>query len=124
ELGRAQTVSHRVSALNCQRGIVSPLVRIADLVSDQMKLLFRQFLGLWAHPLQALNVSAQGGFDVVNHLQRLLFAGRWKLLLHIHLAQGLTQCPIRAAHATLPAWFLLGTAYQLTSVEIELFFIE
>jgi hypothetical protein len=63
-------VAEQVVALDLERGVVAPLFGIADLVADQVELLFGGLLGLVAHPGQGADVVAEGflerGYELVH----------------------------------------------------------
>ena len=69
-------------------------------------------LGGVAHPLQGVDVLAEGGAEVLHEGDHLLLGGFREVALHVHLAHRLAEEAVRDAHRTLPAGtLLLGTGH-------------
>src|SRR5262249_21765889 len=93
-------VGGKVVRHNLYARVITPLVRIANLVFDGVKFNFRLFLGFRAHPVERLNLFAQRGFDVVNHFGDTLLARRRECLLDVGLAKSFAQIAVGKVYAT------------------------
>ena len=60
-----------------------------------------------------------GGFDVLDHGEGLGFAVAGEVLFDVDLAEGFAEGAVDAGGAALPAWGLLGLAFELAAVEVE-----
>ncbi len=103
----AELVAERVVGLDGERGVVAPLVGVADLVGDGGELFVGADLGGGGHPVELVDVVVHGGLDVVDHLERLGFAVAGEVALDVDLAEGLAERGVDGAGAALPAGLLL-----------------
>jgi hypothetical protein len=94
EFARAHHVADQVVALDGQRRIIAPLVRIADLHRDLRQLGLRLLLGFRAHPVEGLDALLEGQQEVVHHLLDLLLALGREVVLHIDLADHFAQVAV------------------------------
>src|ERR1700679_452710 len=57
KLTSTDRISQAVAGLNRESGIVTPLIRVADLVDDSGQLLLGLGFGSWSHPFQLIEVA-------------------------------------------------------------------
>ncbi len=107
-----------------ERRVVAPVLRVADLVGDGMQFRLGFELGIRSHPLQGIDVAVHGRLDVVNHLERPGLIVGAEELLYIDLSERLAELRIDLRRAAFPARLLLGLAFQLRAVEMEVFRVE
>ena len=117
-------VSREVVALDRDRTIVTPLVRIADLIADAVQFGQRILFGLGTHPGQLLDVRCHGLFDLVGHGQRALLHLRTKSPVDELLAQGFAKLIIDQPHTALPAGPQLRCAAKCLAEELEVLIDE
>ena len=84
---RLERVAQRISASDDQGRVVTPFIRIADLIGYLVQFLFGAGFGGRAHPTELFNVPAHRCFHIVSQRQGSLFVFRTKTLLDIDLAQ-------------------------------------
>ena len=82
--------------------IVAPVVRIADLIYDRGELHAGLLLGLGAHPVDGIDISPQGRFDIFHHLLHALLAFGWKVTRGVGLAQSFTNLMILRFNTSAP----------------------
>ena len=124
ELHRPRDVAAEVVASELDRRIVTPPVRVADLVRHRLQLLQRQRAGGRGHPLQRLEVLLHRVLDPEHHLQGLPLELRREVLLDEDLSQRLAEIAIHPAHAALPPRRHLLAAGEVPPVEREVLLHE
>ena len=86
-----------------ERGVVLPFIGVADLHVESGEFLAGTHLGRVAHPVELIDVLAEGRAEVLHqgHHAGLVFGG--EELLDVHFAYGLAQGAVGNGHGTLPA---------------------
>src|ERR1700691_1031373 len=76
ELDRALRVTVIIAALDAHIAVITPMVRIANLVDDGVELGERLALGRGAHPYESLDVLAHRLLDLPSHVERSILGRR------------------------------------------------
>ena len=102
-----------------ERGVVAPLVRVADPVHHRVELLVRLGLGRLAHPGEPGEPGAELRLDVAHHLERPGLGLRREELPDVGLTQDLAQRVVGHGETALPSRALLLDALKHDAVEAE-----
>src|SRR5262249_47098722 len=121
ELRGAHYIEDVRPGIDGKRGIVAPLVGIADLDAESVELSDGGFLGVRAHPGKSGNVRTERGHQLMNHLEHAGFSFRREELLHVELAEGLKEIAVRCTRAELPAGRDLLGPGESAAIEVEVF---
>ena len=100
-------------------GVISPLVRIADLGDEGVALLQGPPLRLVPHPVERADRLAVGLQEVVDEAQHPLLVGRREVPGDVLFADSLAEGPLDEAHAPLPPLALFDGSAQHPPVEVE-----
>ena len=107
ELDGALHVAGEIAGLDAERGVVAPLVGVADLVDHGVQLFERLLAGGFAHPGKLAKVGVHGLFDLLDHGERLALDVAGEGLGHEDLSQRFAQILVHQADAALPSRRLL-----------------
>ena len=120
-----ELVAQGVVGFDDELGVVAPLVGVADFVRDGGELLVRAGFGGGGHPVDLVDVSAHGGLDIVDHLQRFCLAVAGEVILvDVDFAERLAQRRVGVGGAAFPARFLLILAVEDAAIEVEVLGVE
>ena len=108
-----------VAARDGQRGIIAPLVGVADLRRERGELLHRLLLRLVAHPLELLEPGLQRLLQVLHEREALRLRFRRERARDVQLAERLAEVVARHVHHPLPAWTQLLRTRQCPAIELE-----
>lgn len=102
-----------------ERGVVLPLVGVADFYAESGEFLAGAHLGRVAHPVELVDVLAEGRAEILHqgHHAGLVLGG--EELLDVHFAYGLAQGAVGNGHGTFPAGTGLLLARHRAAVEVE-----
>ena len=117
--GGAQVLVVAQGRIDGEGAVVLPLVRVADLHGEGGELLAGLGLGGVGHPVQGVDVLAEGDLQILHQVEHLLLGALREELGNVHLADGLAEDAVGHAHGALPARFLLGDAAHLGAEEVE-----
>ena len=84
-------------AVDLQSRIVAPFVGVADFHRERFELRSGLLARFRPHPGQSLQIIAERGDQVVHHFESAGLGFGWKILLHVHLAEGLLRAGQRLA---------------------------
>ena len=117
-LGKTGILAH------IKRGIVTPMVRIADLRHELGELLQRLLLGFFAKPGGTGNGHAVGIDQIADQLFHTLLRRLGEVPLHIFAAHILAANAVDQRNAALPTHTLLLLTRQRLAIELEIRLIE
>jgi len=103
KLHRASHIAEKIAALNGERGVIAPHLRITHLVAHCSEFGERLGFGGGRHPVQFADTLSHRSFDLLRHSQRLRFHGRGKGVRDEFLTQRFAQIAVHPAHTFLPA---------------------
>ena len=113
----AEHIAHQIIGADLQLGIVAPLIGVADFGYKGRQLGLGFFFGGGGHPVQVADTGFEGQQHVRHQLFHAHFAFSRKVLLHIQLAQGLTQSLVFQSHGPLPGRTQLRYTAERGAVE-------
>src|SRR5699024_4950064 len=87
-------VGNQRAAVNINRRVIFPFVRITNLIYESIKFRNRLIFGGITHPVQPFYAFAVGLFQVINHTSHILLSFRRKITLYIKLAQCIAQLSV------------------------------
>ena len=119
EFVRALGIAEEIAADDGERGVVAPLVGIADLLGERGELGERLLLRLDRHPVEIVDVLAQRAFEVPDQLQHAALAVGAERGVDVELTERLAEVVVRVLHAALPARQQRLAAGEHAAVEIE-----
>ena len=121
---RALDVAVKVVCFDFERGIVTPLVRVADHGLELRQLVERFRLGGLGHPVELGDALLVCLYEVADELEHALLGFGWEVLLHVHLANDLTDQAIDEARCTAPVFALLLNTGERLLVELEVLLVD
>ena len=116
---RARTCVVEEVVADPEGGVISPLVRIADLGDEGVALLQGPPFRLVPHPVERADRLAVGLQEVVDEAQHPLLVGRREVPGDVLFADSLAEGPLDEAHAPLPPLALFDGSAQHPPVEVE-----
>ena len=120
----ARHVAGEVIAPDVHGSVVAPFVRVSDLVHDGVQLFQGLLLGRRAHPLDPVEVVLHRLFDLLRHVQGLLFQLGAEGAAHELLAERFAQLRVDQRYAALPARLQLRHSVKGLAEEIKVFVHE
>ena len=118
-VGGAHVLDDGGLGVQVQRRVVAPLDGVADLGVEGRELVQRLHLGVFAHPVQALDRLAVGVEESAHQgVHRFLGVGR-EVAGHPRAAHGLAQVGLDEAQGALPSRAQLFRAGQGAAMEVE-----
>src|SRR5579864_7895383 len=124
KLRGAKGVRYVRAAIDFERGVIAPLIGIADLDGEGFEFFDGCFARGRAHPRKSLQVVAERGEEIVDEVESAGFGFRREILLDVNLAESFANLLIHGGSAPLPARADFLGAGQDAAIESKIFLYE